>query len=69
MDLKWRPSNWVEMKGLVSVTNDETLTKLMDKLMEYTATQVLAAYWNSNEFVKDCRENGDNEDNADNLET
>jgi len=55
MDSKWRPRNWTDFKSKV-IAEDKLMREIVDKLIEFGATAILEAYFNSDEFGEDASE-------------
>ena len=61
MDSNWRPDGWGKTKSQIR-SGELRVRELMGVVMEYSATEILKAYFESNEFAEDaseyCRERG-----------
>ena len=53
MNSKWRSTDWPELKGLLK-TEDIRLQEIVDRVIEFGATAILEAYFNSDEFGEDA---------------
>ena len=58
----WRPENWDEIKDKILHKAEIMTSRIADKLMEETASEILEAYYNSEQSREDawtiCREEG-----------